>query len=253
MNGTPDQSTQTSRDDASLRSGIALGICMALLLAMGIAINQVYFANVEMPFFQRVTILALLVWLASRSNVVILLAFALAAMVIQEKPNPSWFGLGQMAFQVFSSMLLLYWVSHFQAIRRKIYEAFIDYYQLGSDSKTLPVASLDRRLAAMAQSAGLLIVKLAVSMQFAWLLLQNQSQTINASPWLHWSITTKQILWPGPTLIAIILLVLIVAHEIGWRQLTVDQKKMYLRTVALRANYADLRQIVRARLKKRPS
>lgn len=43
----------------------------------------------------------------------------------------------------------------------------------------------------------------------------------------------------------------VVCHEISWRQLTRDQTRLYLRSVFLTIHHADLRMIVRGRLKLR--
>ena len=43
----------------------------------------------------------------------------------------------------------------------------------------------------------------------------------------------------------------IVCHEVAWRQMTRDQARLYLRSVLLLSHHADLRMIVRGRLKSR--
>jgi len=43
----------------------------------------------------------------------------------------------------------------------------------------------------------------------------------------------------------------VVCHEISWRQLTRDQSRLYLRSVFLTMHHADLRMVVRGRLKLR--
>jgi len=48
-----------------------------------------------------------------------------------------------------------------------------------------------------------------------------------------------------------VIAVWVVCHEISWRQLTRDQARLYLRSVFLTIHHADLRMIVRGRLRQR--
>ena len=58
-------------------------------------------------------------------------------------------------------------------------------------------------------------------------------------------------LMAGALLIVCLFAVWIAVSEVSWRQMTAGQARMYLRSVFLKSHYADLRMIVRRRLKVR--
>jgi hypothetical protein len=55
----------------------------------------------------------------------------------------------------------------------------------------------------------------------------------------------------GALLIVCLFAVWIAVSEVSWRQMTAGQARMYLRSAFLKLHYADLRMIVRRRLKVR--
>jgi hypothetical protein len=70
------------------------------------------------------------------------------------------------------------------------------------------------------------------------------------SEWLRSAIENDFIVWPGASLLAITLLLVIVFREAAWRQMTGAQARLYLRTSFVLDHYRDLRMIVMRQLKK---
>ncbi len=71
------------------------------------------------------------------------------------------------------------------------------------------------------------------------------------SEWLRSAIENDFTIWPGATLLVLSLLLVIVFAEAGWRQMTVAQASLYLRSAIVLDHYWDLRMIVLRRLKKK--
>lgn len=71
------------------------------------------------------------------------------------------------------------------------------------------------------------------------------------SEWLRSAIENDFTIWPGATLLVLSLLLVIVFAEAGWRQMTVAQASLYMRSAFALDHYWDLRMIVLRRLKKK--
>jgi hypothetical protein len=70
------------------------------------------------------------------------------------------------------------------------------------------------------------------------------------SEWLRSAIEDDFIVWPGATLLVITLLLVIVFREVGWRQMTTAQARLYSRSSLVLDHYRDLRMIVMRQIKK---
>lgn len=69
--------------------------------------------------------------------------------------------------------------------------------------------------------------------------------------WLSQNTDGTRELWPGPTLLTLMLALCVLISEFTWRQTVPGQARMYLRTVFVNEHYRDLRMIVRRRLQRR--
>ena len=70
------------------------------------------------------------------------------------------------------------------------------------------------------------------------------------SEWFRSAVENDFIVWPGATLLIFTLLLIIVFMEAGWRQMTIAQSRLYLRTSFVLDHYRDLRMIVLRQLKR---
>lgn len=63
--------------------------------------------------------------------------------------------------------------------------------------------------------------------------------------WLQNSLAGNGVLWPGPTVLSMLLMLWIVVRELGWRHMTNSQARLWLRSEFVNNHYRDLVMIVR--------
>jgi hypothetical protein len=81
------------------------------------------------------------------------------------------------------------------------------------------------------------------------MLLSYLPLTPNSSrEWFRQSLLNENILWPGPTLIVVLLLILVVVREFSWRQMTLEQSRLWLRSGFMITHRRDLLLILRRRM-----
>ena len=81
----------------------------------------------------------------------------------------------------------------------------------------------------------------------AALLLGNNPLGGGNRQWTSWVRESRQVLWPGPTLLVLMLGVAIALREWAWRRKTHVQAALLLRTESLRLQYSDLMRAVKLR------
>ena len=81
----------------------------------------------------------------------------------------------------------------------------------------------------------------------ATLMLGNNPLGGGNRQWISWVRESRQVLWPGPTLLVLMLGVAIVLREWAWRRKTHVQAALLLRTESLRLQYGDLMRAVKLR------
>jgi len=248
---TPEKSIDGELD--SLRSAITAATSLVLLLAMGCAIDFAYLGSIEVPGLARLMIVVLLVWLAIRSNLVVMLIMMMVSLMLREPRGVENLNFASVLLTAFVSTGLLYWISRYEEIRRTLLAAVFAL----SISKT-PNSSAPRNheptdsLFLMLQETVAASTKIILALLLSLLMLRNRPWAINPDPWFQWSLANQQVLWPGPTLIVVVLGTMILVNELAWRQKTSTQKKMYARSDAVRVHYPDLLRIVRLQRKKKP-
>ncbi|MFY8199539.1 MAG: hypothetical protein ACOVLE_02640, partial [Pirellula staleyi] len=177
-----------------------------------------------------------------------LLGLMITSLILREPTQLKSFDLYVSAITVLVSLGLLYWMIRYQSIRRTVCEMAFDFCKRNGESQSRD-ASKDK-VVLMMQNGIELALKLVCVVLLAIALLFNQPWTTNTNAWLQWSLTNKQVLWPGPLLIVIVIGLIVVVNEFGWRLKTTPQKKMYLRCISVRLQYPDMRRIVRQRIKR---
>lgn len=81
----------------------------------------------------------------------------------------------------------------------------------------------------------------------ATLMLGNNPLGGGNRQWISWVRESREVLWPGPTLLVLMLGVAIVLREWTWRRKTRVQAALLLRTESLRLQYSDLMRAVKLR------
>ena len=67
--------------------------------------------------------------------------------------------------------------------------------------------------------------------------------------WLKSSMANEAEFWPGASLLVVAVLLVVVLTELGWRQMTAAQARIYMRSSFMLYHYRDLRMVVFRRLK----
>ncbi len=91
----------------------------------------------------------------------------------------------------------------------------------------------------------LLASALAAVMVFGILPLTGQARQV----WLQSSLANENVLWPGPSLLVGLGLLLVVLREFSWKNLNAAQASLWLRSSFIQGNLPDLRMILRRRTK----
>jgi hypothetical protein len=148
-------------------------------------------------------------------------------------------------------ILLIAYAYSFQATRQRISHGFAALAAeltggLASPVSTVPIHH--RLLAVLGSTA----VVLVISVLTGGLLLRFMPLTVEARvTWLQRSLANGARFWPGATVMAFGLLIAVLLREMVWRQMTVAQSRLYLRSSFIQEHFWDLRMIVLRSLKMR--
>jgi hypothetical protein len=248
--GHPSESPQgTSTIQNGYEGAIAMATSLLWMLTVACLIDFVYLGAFSMSTSIRWMIVAILVCLAIRSKVEIMFALMVGSVAFRE--SRSLMSL-EMYITVFVSMILLVFIGRYQEIRRKLATMAVQLCAGKSSSQIPYVSVMSGRLLRRFFTRGFgLMVKFTSIVALSTLLLNNQPWAINVEPWLQWSLANAQVLWPGPSLIVLVIALLIVVNEIAWRRKTPAQHRIYIRSESVRVHYQDLRRIIRQQLAKR--
>jgi len=110
----------------------------------------------------------------------------------------------------------------------------------------LPQPKLPKPAVLLLRLGNRVIVAVAL-VWFSSLVLQFLPLRQQKERWFQWTLANGQVIWPGATLLACILAVLVLVREVAWRQLSRSQASLYLRSTFLRLHLDDLRSVERRR------
>ena len=247
--GSSEQPTAVVSSMGPMRNTIVLGCSLMLMLGMGCAIDFVYVGSAPIPGIIRIAIVFLLLWLVNHSNIVLLFGLMVTSLILREPTRLESFDLFVSVITVLVSLGLLYWMVRYQSIRKTVCEVACDLCNVNRQSQSNREST--NKIMFAIQNGIEVGLKLICAVLLAIAILFNQPCTTNTNSWLQWSLTNKQVLWPGPLLIVIVIGLIVVVNEFGWRRKTTGQKKLTLRCNAVRILYPDMQRIVRHRIKRR--
>jgi lysylphosphatidylglycerol synthetase-like protein (DUF2156 family) len=247
--GSSEQPTAVVSSIDPMRNTIVLWCTLMLILGMGCTIDFVYLGSAPIPRVARIAIVILILWLVNHSNIVVLFGIMVTSLILRDPTRLKDFDLSVSIINVLVSLGLLYWMVRYQSIRRTVCEVACDFCDVNRESQSNR-ESTDKIMLAI-QSGIEVGLKLICVVLLAIAILFNQPWTTNTNAWLQWSLTNKQVLWPGPLLIVIVIGLIVVVNEFGWRRKTTGQKKLTLRCNSVRILYPDMQRIVRHRIKRR--
>jgi hypothetical protein len=221
----------------SSRTILAVGCSLILLMITGYAIDLVFIGTYPLSPNVRMGVTVVLLWLATRSQVVLLFGVLVASWLLRESTRPGAFGWTSGLLMAILSIGIIAWISRYQQNRRKLLEWVS---QLNQDH---PVPEAGFPWWSIARSFFVLL-QIAVVVMASAFLIRNQPWSTYTEPWFQWSVQNQEVLWPGPILVTSVIGLLVLLNEVAWRQKTPSQKRLFLRTESARLFYPDLRRII---------
>ena len=244
------QSTRDHQNASILRSWIVACSSIALLVMAAGVIDFVFLRSWSLHYLLRLLIGFVLLWLMTQSHTVILFGLMIANLATRESRGFVGLDSFSSAILIGLSMGILYLSGRYTSIRHSFCRAILIFFSLDPSQESMqwkPQSSLIR----IGIEIGWTSCKLGCLILLASLLLQNQPWAIRSQPWLAWTMANKQVLWPGPEWIVVMLGLMILANELSWRRKSPAQSRMMLRFLLIQSLYPDLRRIVRLALGRR--
>jgi hypothetical protein len=227
----------------SSRMILAVGCSLIMLMITGYAIDFVFIGTYPLSPNGRLGVTLVLLWLATRSQVVLLFSILVASWLFRESTKPGAFAWTSGVAMVILSIGLMAWISRYQLNRRRLFEWFLHLNQDKPDQEYgFPLGSIVRSVFALAQ-----IVIVAVG---AACVFRNQPWSTYEESWFRWSVQNQEVLWPGPVIVTLVIGLLVFLNEVAWRQKLPAQKRLFLRTEAAKILHPDLRRVVQRMLKR---
>ncbi len=219
-----------------------LACSIFMLLVTGAAIDFLFVGSMPIWLSLRLTMIAALVFLTSRSNVPALLSGLILCWSFRDRPRSQLDLSLESIAAVILALCFLTFASRYQEIRRKITGWILCVITMDSDRNSAVVLApkTDTKWVFHVVFVG---AKILVFVLIAVFLLGHQPWTLESEPWFNWTLANKQVLWPGPSLIVIIFGVFLFLSELAWRMRTERQKRMFLRSDGAKSLYPDLRRI----------
>ena len=213
-----------------------------MLLVTGAAIDLLFVGSLPIWLSLRLTMIAVLVFLTSRSNVAVLLLGLILCWSFRDRSRSQLDLSLESIATVILALCFLVFASRYQEIRRRFLDWILFIIAMDSDGNSAVVLAPETDIKWIFHVA-FYGVKIMVFVLFSLFLLGHQPWTLESEPWFTWTLTNKQVLWPGPTLIVIIIGVFLFLSELAWRMRTGRQKRMFLRSDGAKSLYPDLRRI----------
>lgn len=226
----------------------------AQLLVMGLLLDILMFSGVEVWGLMRLGLIAAVLVGVLKSHSWLIL-FALQVSLFSREPSrPEMvFGLVPWLYSLTALCLIIYaylgkpfrdLVSNWLVTQALFVFGQEEHTASPSSPPQIRVANWMRFIAVQFM-IGLVLVPLAMIA-----LMRLPITTSARSDWFRAAIENDFVVWPGATLLALALLVVIVFMEAGWRQMTRAQASLYLRSSFTLDLYQDLKMFVVRRLKK---
>jgi hypothetical protein len=150
---------------------------------------------------------------------------------------------------VFLSICFLAWTCRYQAIRKTATRFLVGLAEWNENQDSANRDLVKSGLAS-ALAWSFFLMKGLVFVFSAMFLLNRQPWTFGSDYWFRWSMANKQVLWPGPTLVVVVIGLFLVLNELSWRLKTVGQLRTFVRSEAARTLYPDVRRILLRRQRK---
>lgn len=229
------------------------------LVIVGLLIGVLLFHNVELPISVKGLFVVLLLWLIGRTSATpLLIAFQMTLFFREPQRISKADSFGSFVFAGVVLGLLVF-LSRDRTLRRvtrcRVGDLIRSLFPRPDDSTSAmspeivrPATSLDHQTPVrfIRHFASLVVCVLVAQLLLTLFPISGGVQRDEQS-----LAVTKQVLEPMPIMLVATMIVVIAAAEIAWRRLTLEQASMYLRSTQVSLLHADIRMIVRSRLKRR--
>ena len=213
-----------------------------MLLVTGAAIDVLFVGSLPIWLSLRLIMIAALVFFASRSNVAVLLLGLVLCWSFRDRTRSQLDLSLESIATVILALCFLAFASRYQEIRRKFAGWILFIIAMDSERNSVSVSAPETDNQWMFQVA-FVGVKILIFVLCALFLLGHQPWTLESEPWFDWTMANKQVLWPGPSLIVIMIGAFLFLSELAWRMRTEHQKRTFLRSDGAKSLYPDLRRI----------
>lgn len=231
-----------SLDGNQWRKPAELACSAFMLLVTGAAIDVLFVGSLPIWLSLRLTMIAALVFFTSRSNVAVLLLGLVLCWSFRDRTRSQLDLSLESIATVILALCFLAFASRYQEIRRKFLDWILFVIAMDSDGNSAVAQAPETDIQWIFRVA-FYGVKILIFVLFSLFLLGHQPWTLESEPWFNWTLANNQVLWPGPTLIVIIIGVFFILSELAWRMRTERQKRMFLRSDGAKSLYPDLRRI----------
>lgn len=244
----PDQTNSVSSHPITpggdfVRTRISLAASVAYFAFYAFAIDVSFLHSLPLSGIPRILLTTLFAWLTLRLNVVWLCAALFTHIAIEssihDAPN-NW--MHSISYTLLACALLS-WRTRFHVVRDRMIDTI---HLMRTNTNSITSRMTDELLCAgIWLGAGVSIVWIATSM------LTNNPLSGGRDKWISWSIENREVLWPGPTLVVLVIAVGIVLREWSIRSKSRTQALLSLRNERVLLQFPDLLRTVRYRIKYR--
>lgn len=267
--GRHSESIETTSSDATKnRDALAFRVlcCLPLGSTLGLLVGLSLFTESAVPislkmFFTAVLLLSIRRWTGS-----ILLLFVLVDLLVHERRRSFIASPGESTIFVVVVLSLIMLISRFRTLRQADGRSMIRLLQSMLGGFSQPAAQSAnhpnrhpgpsaRNLSQFAGqtfvSIGTTVVLLVAAAITAVVIIGQMPRLRFTREWLQENANGDLSLWPGPLLLVLVVTTILILNEIGWRNLSPRQSRLYLRSVFVNLNFRDLKMITRRRIKSR--
>lgn len=234
--------------------------CVQLLLA-GLVLEFLLFTDTRVPILIRLGVIAFLLAGMARSMGWLLL-FACQMVLFVSEPSRSNIAIGPLQFCFCLATLAIVAMAYSKHNSGQILSDWIasriagllrQRQDLGKQLDGTPFMA-SQRMDGWKQVVSILVQLFVLNLAAifaASLFLILPMNSSKSRQWLQISLANDGILWPGPTAITAVILLLLLLQYLAWRQLTSAQAGLWLRAGFITHHFRDLAMIVRRRKKMR--
>jgi hypothetical protein len=233
------------------RTMISIAVGIAMIVISIAIVNSLYLGRTPIAEWFRWLVVTAVVWRGVMGNVGFSFGLLVAILLIRSLIEPFDASLGSCWAVSIQGLAWLMWVARYDVLQSNAIDWLVQLSRSqppGAPSKSEPGPRMRINQILSRMSSILAVATIPV---LGSMVLFNQPWVLNTMPWMEWTLTYGQVLWPGPILTTILIGTLVVMNELIWRQKTPQQMQLYGRSNAIRTMKPDLNRIIARSRQKR--